>query len=118
MMTETFVANGSVYKGYCVSLSRTIENRVELTDWNDYESIAACVGIAIHDAAEGLPIEICVYGIIEHSSWNFELKKPIYAFASGTLTQNIPPKHVLKVGFPVSNKKMFVKISDFLMISL
>lgn len=118
MTTETLVADGFVYKGYLVSLSKTIENRVKLTDWNDYQSVAACIGIALNDAAEGLPVEICTSGIIENQSWNFELSKPVYAFASGTVTQEIPPKHILKVGLPVSNKKLFVKIAEFLMISL
>ena len=110
-------ANSPIYAGYVVSLSLTTPERVELTDWNNYQSIAAVVGFAINDGLEGDIIQIQTDGIIENSTWTLTYNKPAYAFASGIITQDIPPKNALRVGLAVSSTKLLIRISEFIMVA-
>ncbi len=114
----TLAANGNIYKGYCVSLCLAIEERVELTDWNNYQSVAAVVGIATHDAFDGTLVEVQDSGIYENTTWTLTHNKPVYAFASGTITQDIPSKNVMKIGIAISPTKMIVRVSEFVMVTL
>lgn len=112
------MANGDVYKGYAVSLSTVFSGYVELTDWNDYRSVAATVGIATNDAHHGDNVIIQQDGIYENLTWTFEYLKPVYVFASGTVTQNIPPKNVMKIGIAVSPTKLLLRISEFIQVTV
>lgn len=113
----TLQVESNIYKGYAVSLSLITPSRVELTDWNNYESVAAVVGIAMHDANGGQFLDIQTDGIFENPVWTFEYLKPVYVFAMGTLTQTLPPKNVIQIGRAISPTKLLIKVSEFIQVT-
>jgi predicted RecA/RadA family phage recombinase len=114
----TLQAETNIYKGYAVSLSLISQQQVALTDWNNYESVAAVVGIAMQDVNGGQFVDIQQDGIFENPSWTFEYLKPVYVFAMGTLTQTLPPKNVIQIGRAISPTKLLIRISEFIQVSV
>jgi len=113
----TLAANSQIYKGFCVSLCLTADARCELTDWTNYASVAGVIGIATNDGGAGQPIIIQDHGIYENTQWTFTRGLPVFAFASGLVTQNIPPKNIIQVGRAISPTQILIRISDFIMVS-
>lgn len=113
----TLTANSPVYAGYAVSICLTVDERVELTDWTNYQSVANCIGIATNDGNEGTPINVQTDGIYENLTWTFTRCQPVYVYAMGTLTQQQLPKNVLQIGRAISATKIIIGISEFIMVS-
>jgi len=114
----SLIANGPVYKGFAVSLCLTSDERVELTDWTNYESVAMVVGIATGDANDGILVNIQTDGIYENMGWSFTRCKPVYVFVSGVVTQDMPPRNVIKIGKAISKTKILINISEFVMVNV
>ena len=110
-------ANSQVYAGYVVSLSLAADARVELTDWNSYQSVSNVLGIATNSGGEGILIAIQTDGIYQNLTWNLQRGYPVFAFSMGTITQDILPKNSIQVGKAISSNQILIRISEFIMVS-
>lgn len=117
MYTETIQAADYIERFYAVSISQDTTGRVVLADWNNIVSVSNIIGISITQTNAGLDAQVCVLGIVENPNWDWIPNKPIYAFASGTLTQHLPPKNIRKIGMAITSKKIFVQPSEFIMVT-
>jgi hypothetical protein len=115
MVTENLFANSTILRGRLVSLSLVNPGYVDHTNWRDFKSTAGAIGIALHDANEGEPCEVCIYGIFENMDWILFPNMPVYAFDQGTLTQVIPPINIFDIGLAVTQHKLFINIPKFIM---
>lgn len=82
----------------------------------DYASAAApadfgnVLGMTIHAADEGDPVDVIRSGAIIEPSWSWIVGAPVYLGVSGALTQTPPtaPSFCMIVGFPVTATMLFI----------
>lgn len=116
MLTETIQAESYIERFYAVSTSQDTTGRITLSDWNNIVSMSNIIGLSTTQTYAGLDATVCIMGIVTNPNWDWIPYKPVYVYASGTLTQTRPAKNVYKIGTAMSKTKLFVKPSEFIMV--
>lgn len=114
-IVDSFQAAETIPQFAAVSLSSsgTIVN----TNWPDSVSVSNFLGIALNANFAGLPVDVCMFGIVENPAWVFEPMKPVYLYYMGVVTQTNPGESLRKIGKAITPHKLFVAPSDLLMLS-
>lgn len=115
IITDTFKASETIPAFAAVSLS--LNNQIKNTDWPDIVSVSNFLGIALNAGFGGQDIEVCLFGIVENLNWSFEPMKPVYISYIGTLTQVATNNVLRKIGKALTPTKLFVNVSDLLVLS-
>jgi hypothetical protein len=99
------------------AVSSTLDGFIVNTNWPDTVSVSNFLGIALTANFSGLPIDVCLFGVVENLVWDFEPLKPVYIYYTGTLTQVNPGQSLRKIGKALTRHKLFINPSDILMLS-
>jgi hypothetical protein len=115
IISDSFQAEETIPAFAAVSTTPT--GTIANTNWPDPISVSNFLGIALTGNYAGLPVEVCLFGIVENYAWSFTPLRPVYLYYTGTLTQSNPGEALKKIGKAITPTKLFVAPNDFLMLS-
>lgn len=118
MVTENFKAAYDIRKGRCVSLSSDPLGGIEETRYKDTLSTSKIIGIASKDIRAGFSGNVVVSGIVDMKNvWSFsKLNEVIYVWDYGLLSQEMPQRLIVPIGYAIAKDTIYLKIPDFVVM--
>ncbi len=116
LITYSYQALTAMRK-YQVVCPSTDEMSCKLVNWPDQIDLSNIIGITMHDAIPGEAINICLFGILYDTSWDWESFKPIYVGDGGYLTQIMPPRSIYKVAKALGPNTIYVAPSQLFLLT-
>lgn len=95
-------------------ITSNVSGKIIYADKRSEELSKRTLGISIKSAAPGEYLDYVIYGIIEDSSWSWDISKNIFLGYNGALVQTIPLKneYVVQIAKPISSQKIKVEIGQ------
>jgi len=106
--------------GEILSGHRLVEIYEEKAYYADNSSVnfGRKIGLTKNAAELDASVTVLFFGEITHSSWNFDLTKPVFLGTNGALTQTKPETgYLLVIGKPINTTKLFVNIENIIKLN-
>ncbi len=106
--------------GETLSGHRLVEIYEEKAYYADNSSVnfGRKIGLTKNAAELDASVTVLFFGEITHSSWNFDLTKPVFLGTNGALTQTKPETgYLLVIGKPINTTKLFVNIENIIKLN-